>query len=78
MKFKKLDWYIAKKFLETFFVTVMLFIIIIMVFDVAEKLDDFWKSRRRWVRFLPSTTSILFPHYSIHSRRFSFLFRCSI
>ena len=41
MKFKKLDWYIAKKFLETFFVTVMLFIVIIMVFDVAEKLDDF-------------------------------------
>ena len=41
MKYKKLDWYISKKFLETFFVTVMLFIIIIMVFDVAEKLDDF-------------------------------------
>jgi lipopolysaccharide export system permease protein len=41
MKIKKLDWYISKKFLETFFVTVLLFIIIIMVFDVAEKLDDF-------------------------------------
>jgi lipopolysaccharide export system permease protein len=41
MKLKKLDWYISKKFLETFFVTVGLFIVIIMVFDVAEKLDDF-------------------------------------
>ena len=41
MKFKKLDWYIAKKVLETVFVTVRLFIVIIMVFDVAEKLDDF-------------------------------------
>lgn len=41
MKLKKIDLYIAKKFLQTFFVTVMLFIVIIMVFDVAEKLDDF-------------------------------------
>ena len=40
---KKLDWYIIKKFLLTFFVTLSLFIIIIIVFDVAEKLDDFLK-----------------------------------
>ncbi|MDA1182557.1 MAG: LptF/LptG family permease, partial [Bacteroidetes bacterium] len=41
MKMNKLDWYIIKKFLQTFFVTVMLFVVIIMVFDLAEKLDDF-------------------------------------
>lgn len=39
--FKELDWYIAKKFIRTFFVTIFLFIIIIIIFDVAEKLDDF-------------------------------------
>lgn len=38
---KILDWYIAKKFLTTFVVTIFLFVIIIIVFDVAEKLDDF-------------------------------------
>ncbi len=38
---KKLDWYIIKKFLTTFVVTLSLFIIIIIVFDISEKLDDF-------------------------------------
>lgn len=38
---KILDWYIAKKFLTTFVVTILLFVIIIIVFDIAEKLDDF-------------------------------------
>lgn len=38
---KKFDWYIIRKFLSTFVVTLSLFIIIIIVFDVSEKLDDF-------------------------------------
>lgn len=38
---KKLDWYIIKRFLTTFVVTLSLFIIIIIVFDISEKLDDF-------------------------------------
>lgn len=40
---KKFDWYIIKKFLTTFVVTLGLFIIIIIVFDISEKLDDFIK-----------------------------------
>ena len=40
---KKFDWYIIKKFLSTFVVTLSLFIIIIIVFDISEKLDDFLK-----------------------------------
>jgi lipopolysaccharide export system permease protein len=38
---KKFDWYIMRKFITTFVVTLSLFIIIIIVFDVSEKLDDF-------------------------------------
>ena len=38
---KELDKYIAKKFLTTFMVTILLFTVIIIVFDIAEKLDDF-------------------------------------
>ncbi len=40
---KIIDKYIAKRLLVTFFVTILLFVIIIVVFDVAEKLDDFFE-----------------------------------
>jgi lipopolysaccharide export system permease protein len=38
---KILDLYIIKKFLGTFFLTLALFIIIAIVFDITEKLEDF-------------------------------------
>ncbi|MCY7410061.1 MAG: LptF/LptG family permease, partial [Chitinophagales bacterium] len=38
---KKLDGYIIKKFLGSFFLTLALFILIAIVFDVVEKLEDF-------------------------------------
>jgi lipopolysaccharide export system permease protein len=41
MLLKKLDIYIIKKFLGTFFLTLTLFIIIAIVFDITEKLEDF-------------------------------------
>lgn len=39
------DWYVIRKFISTFVVTLSLFIIIIIVFDVSEKLDDFLKKQ---------------------------------
>jgi len=38
---KKLDWYIIKKFLGTFFFSIGLIMAIAIVFDVSEKLQDF-------------------------------------
>jgi len=38
---KKLDIYIIKKFLGTFFFAISLLIIIVIVFDISEKIDDF-------------------------------------
>lgn len=38
---KRIDKYIIKTFLTTFLVTLVLFSIIIIVFDIGEKLDDF-------------------------------------
>ena len=38
---KKLDWYIIKKFLGTFFFAMALIIVIVIVFDFSEKIDDF-------------------------------------
>ncbi len=38
---KKLDWYIIKKFLGTFFLSMVLIMAIAIIFDVQEKYDDF-------------------------------------
>ncbi|RZK78814.1 MAG: YjgP/YjgQ family permease [Pedobacter sp.] len=38
---KILDWYIISKYLGTFLYTLTLFVVIIIIFDLSEKLDDF-------------------------------------
>lgn len=38
---KKLDLYIIRKFLGTFFFAIALLILIVIVFDISEKIDDF-------------------------------------
>ena len=42
---KKLDWYIIKKFLGTFFFSIMLILSIAIVFDMTEKMDDFFEDQ---------------------------------
>ena len=41
---KKLDWYIFKRFMMTFFVSLILIIGIVIIFDISEKIDDFVKN----------------------------------
>lgn len=38
---KKIDIYIIKKFLGTFFFAISLLVIVVVVFDISEKIDDF-------------------------------------
>ena len=38
---KKLDWYIMKKFILTFFTAILLIVGIVIIFDISEKIDDF-------------------------------------
>ena len=38
---RKLDWYIIKKFLGSFFLSIALIIVIVVVFDISEKLGHF-------------------------------------
>ena len=38
---QKIDWYIIKKFFETFLFTLSLILIIVIIFDISEKIDDF-------------------------------------
>ena len=40
-RIKIIDWYIISKYLGTFIYTLTLFIVIIIIFDLSEKLDDF-------------------------------------
>jgi len=66
---KKIDWYILKKFLTTFFFCVFLFTIIAVVIDVSEKTDDFVKSglgfwqifTQYYLGFIPYIDALLFP-----------------
>ena len=41
MQIKKLDWYIIKKFMGSFLVALGLLTVIVIIFDVSEKIDDF-------------------------------------
>ncbi len=66
---KKLDWYILKKFLTTFFFAIFLFTIIAVVVDVSEKTDDFVKTKLGigkiitlyYFGFVPHIIALLFP-----------------
>ncbi len=66
---KKLDWYILRKFLTTFFFAIFLFAVIAVVIDVSEKTDDFVRSQlgvRRIITdyyfgFIPHIIALLFP-----------------
>ena len=42
---KRLDWYIIKKFLGTFFLSIVLVLSIAVVFDLTEKLDNFYENQ---------------------------------
>lgn len=53
---KRLDWYIIKKFLVTFFMALLLLAVIIVIFDVSEKIEDF-------VRKDAPMNEIIFDYY---------------
>lgn len=53
---KKLDIYIIRKFLGTFFYSILLLTIIIIIFDISEKIDDFIDKKA-------PLSSIIFQYY---------------
>jgi lipopolysaccharide export system permease protein len=66
---KKLDWYILKKFLGTFFYAIGILIVISIVIDIGEKIDDFVKYDltfhqivfNYYIGFVPHIAALLFP-----------------
>jgi lipopolysaccharide export system permease protein len=59
---KKLDWYILKKFLTTFFFAIFLFAIIAVVVDVSEKTDDFVRTGLGVKKIITDYYSGFIPH----------------
>ncbi len=55
-----IDRYIFKKYMTTFIFTVAVFIVVIVIFDISEKLDDFLKNKA-------SFTRVLFQYYALGS-----------
>ncbi len=66
---RKIDWYILKKFLTTFFFSLLLLTTISTVIDISEHTDDFAKSGlgakeiilQYYVGFIPHIVAMLFP-----------------
>ncbi|HRO43229.1 MAG TPA: LptF/LptG family permease [Flavipsychrobacter sp.] len=65
---KKLDWYLLKKFLGTFFYAIMILAVITGVIDYSEKVDDFVKRQAPgsailgyYSNFIPYMVAFLFP-----------------
>jgi lipopolysaccharide export system permease protein len=65
----KIDWYILKKFLVTFFFCMMLFMVVAVAVDSSEKTDDFVKTglstyqliKQYYFGFVPFIWGLLFP-----------------
>ncbi len=66
---KIIDWYIIRKFLGTFFFTLGLIILIVIIFDVSEKIDDFINNEAPfseiifsyYITFIPFFTNMFSP-----------------
>ncbi|HPG33636.1 MAG TPA: LptF/LptG family permease [Lentimicrobium sp.] len=54
---KKLDLYIIRKFLGTFFYAIALLAVVIIIFDISEKIDDFLERK-------PPLEAIVFQYYA--------------
>ncbi len=71
-KFKRVDLYIIRKFLGTFFFAIALIILIVIVFDLSEKIDDFIENRAPlydiifvyYLNFIPYFVNLFSPLFT--------------
>ncbi|MFC2100533.1 LptF/LptG family permease [Bacteroidota bacterium] len=69
---KKVDLYIIKKFLGTFFYAISLIILIVVVFDISEKIDDFIEKQAPlkeiflvyYLNFIPNFVNLFSPLFT--------------
>ena len=60
---KKLDLYIFKKFIGTFFFAISMLILIVIIFDLSENIDSFLKHNAPWQRVLVDYYVTSIPYY---------------
>ncbi len=69
-----IDWYIIRKFLGTFVYSILLIIAIAVVFDVAEKIDDFVESQAPLKAIIFDYYLNFIPYFAIlYSNLFTFI-----
>jgi len=69
---KKLDIYIIRKFLGTFFYAIALIIIVVVIFDISEKIDDFIEKKaliheiifNYYLNFIPYFVNLFSPLFT--------------
>lgn len=60
---KKIDLYIYKKFIGTFFFAITMLILIVIIFDVSENIDSFLKHNAPWQRVVVDYYLMSVPYY---------------
>jgi lipopolysaccharide export system permease protein len=60
---KTIDWYIIKKYLGTYVFTMAIFMVIIVIFDVSERLDDFLSHHAPVSKIITEYYAGLVPFY---------------
>ena len=60
---RKLDAYIFKKYLGTFFFAISMLILIVIIFDVSENIDSFLKHNAPWQRVVVDYYVMSIPYY---------------
>jgi len=66
---KRFDWYIIKRFFSTFFFSITLILLIVIIFDISEKIDDFLESEapfravifEYYLNFIPYFSNLFSP-----------------
>lgn len=60
----KIDWYIIRKFLGTFFFSIVAILSIAIVFDITEKMDDFFEQQLTWQQIVLEYYLNFIPYYA--------------
>lgn len=60
---KKIDFYIYKKFIGTFFFAITMLVLIVIIFDVSENIDSFLKNNAPWQRVVVDYYLMSVPYY---------------
>jgi len=69
LKPKIIDWYIIRKFIGTYFFAILLISVIVVIFDISERVDDFAKTKpslyavvvHYYLNFIPYVANMFSP-----------------